>query len=55
MTNLTEIQKLQIEIDNAAAKRNAIITENTVNSDFQKIKRSFSYRKSTIIKARDIA
>lgn len=51
---MTEVQKLQAEIDKFNAKRKVDLANLEVESDFPKIKRGFSYRKSPVIKSSDV-
>jgi hypothetical protein len=53
--NSLNIQNLQKEIDAMNEARKAIINANSVESDFPKLKKSFTYRKSAAIKSSDIA
>jgi hypothetical protein len=49
------ISEMKKEIDAMNKARKAVINANSVESDFPKSKRSFTYRKTTAIKSSDIA
>ena len=49
------ISEMQKEIDAMNEARKAIISANSVELDFPKSKRSFTYRKTPAIKSSDIA
>ena len=51
---MTEIQKLQQEIDNLNLKRNEVIKANSVNCNAPKSKRSYTHRTSPAIKPSDV-
>ena len=52
---MTEVQKLQKELNEMNAKRKAVIADNTVACDSPALKRTYTYRKSPAIKASDLA
>tara|TARA_R110000851_G_scaffold91360_1_gene199516 strand:- start:245 stop:415 length:171 start_codon:yes stop_codon:yes gene_type:complete len=54
MNNLN-IQNLKKEMDAMNNARKSVIHANSVDSDFPKLKKSFTYRKSAAIKSSDIA
>jgi len=48
---MTEAQKIQKELNEMNAAREAVMNQNKVESDFPKINRSYSYRKSISIRS----
>jgi hypothetical protein len=53
--NKPTVRDLQEEMNAMNEARKAIINANSVCSDFPKLKKSFTYRKSVAIKSSDIA
>jgi|TARA_R110000744_G_scaffold85789_2_gene167663 hypothetical protein len=53
--NKSTVRDLQEEMNAMNEARKAIINANSVCSDFPKLKKSFTYRKSVAIKSSDIA
>ena len=46
---------MQKEIDALNKKRKAVIKANSVKTDFPKLDKTFTYKKTTVIKSSDIA